>query len=170
MAACQIMVEFIFATRPKNRRLPLLVLAFGCTAALIALDKSAETEKRLATAQQQVARISRDIPIHPAKLTEADEKKSTLAKTIQTSLAVDWNRRLGRLESLSGEAVWVSLLKLTAMDAKAELRLMSDTLEAANSALDRYARAAGDEMRPTVTSIALRDRRYVTTASVPVRP
>lgn len=46
---------------------------------------------------------------------------------------------------------------------------MSDTLEAANGALDRYAQAAGEELRPTVTSMAYRDRRNVTTALLPVR-
>uniref|UniRef100_A0A0S4WPE5 Signal peptide protein n=1 Tax=Ralstonia solanacearum TaxID=305 RepID=A0A0S4WPE5_RALSL len=73
------------------------------------------------------------------------------------------------LESLRGEAVSIGLFKTTAADTKAELRLTSDTLEAANGALDRYARAAGEDLRPTVTSIAYRDRKYVTTATVGVR-
>ncbi|KHK54118.1 signal peptide protein [Ralstonia sp. A12] len=163
------MANFTFPVRPKNRRLSLLVMTLGCTAALIALDKFAETDKRLAAARQQVAAISRDVPAQPSKPDEATDKKNALARAIQTSMAIDWNSRLNLLESLRGEAVWVGLIKLTAADTKAELRLMSDTLEAANGALDRYAQAAGEDMRPTVTSIAYRDRRYVTTTIVPVR-
>lgn len=163
------MVDFTFPARPKNRRLSFLVMVLGCTAAFISLDKFMETERQLVAARQRVATLSRETPVQESKLSEADDKKSALAKTIQTSVAVDWNSRLNQLESLRGEAVWVGLLKLTATDAKAELRLMSDTLEAANTALDRYAQAAGEERRPTVTSIAYRDRRYVTTALVTVR-
>ena len=169
MGAYRIMADFTFPARPKNRRLSLLVMALGCTAAFIALDKFTETEKQLAAARQRVATLSRAAPVQERKPSEADDKKNALARAIQTSVAVDWNRRLNQLESLRGEAVWVGLLKLTATDTKAELRLMSDTLEAANGALDRYAQAAGEELRPTVTSIALRDRRYVTTALVPLR-
>ena len=169
MGAYRIMADFTFPARPKNRRLSLLVMALGCTAAFIALDKFTETENQLVAARQRVAALSREAPVQEHKPSEADDKKNALARTIQTSVAVDWNRRLNQLESLRGEAVWVGLLKLTATDPKAELRLMSDTLEAANGALDRYAQAAGEELRPTVTSIALRDRRYVTTALVPLR-
>lgn len=160
------MADFTFQVRPKNWRLSLLVTALGCTAAFISLDKFVETEKQLASARQRVTALSQEAPIYTSKPSEADEKKSALARAIQTSVAVDWNRRLNQFESLRGEAVWVGLIKLTATDTKAELRLMSDTLEAANGALDRYAQATGEEMRPTVTSIALRDRRYVTTVSL----
>lgn len=163
------MADFAFQARPKNRRLSLLVMALGCTAAFISLDKFTETERQLVSTRQRVAALSQEAPIQASKPSEVDEKKSTLARVIQTSVAVDWNRRLNQLESLRGEAVWVGLLKLTAADTKAELRLMSDTLEAANSALDRYTQAAGEELRPTVMSIAYRDRRYITTATIPVR-
>jgi len=163
------MADFTFQIRSKNRRLSLLVMALGCTAALIASDKFMETRERLVAAHQQIASISREAPVQARKPDEAEEKKNTLARTIQTSVAVDWNRRLNQLESLRGEAVWIGLLKITASDTKAELRLTSDTLEAANGALDHYAQAAGEDMRPTVTSIAYRDHRYVTTAIVPAR-
>lgn len=163
------MADFTFPTRPKNRRLSLLVMVLGCTAAFISLDKFMETENQLVATRQRVAKLSREAPVQESKPSDADGKKSALARAIQTSVAVDWNRRLNQLESLRGEAVWVGLLKLVATDTKAELRLMSDTLEAANGALDRYAQTAGDDMRPTVTSIAYRDRRYVTTALVPIK-
>ncbi|MDB0529601.1 hypothetical protein LBW56_23305 [Ralstonia solanacearum] len=161
--------DFTFHVRPKNRRLSLLVMALGCTAALIALDQSTETSRRLAALRQQLSAAQNPVATRPSPPSEVDEKKRALARTIQTSVAVDWNRRLSLLESLRGEAVSIALLKATATDAKAELRLVSDTLEAANGALDRYARAAGEDMRPVVGSIAYRDRRYVTTAAVPVR-
>lgn len=163
------MADFMFRTRPKSRRLSLLVMVLGCTAALIALDKFKETDRRLAAAKQQVATISREAPAQSSKPDEAADKKNLLARAIQASVAVDWNRLLNQLENLRGEAVWVGLLKLTATDTKAELRLMSDTLEAANGALGRYTQATGEDMRPTVTSIAYRDRRYVTTAIAPIR-
>ncbi|WP_231670118.1 hypothetical protein [Ralstonia solanacearum] len=163
------MGDFTFQARPKNRRLSLLVMALGCTAAFISLDRFTETEKQLVAAQQRVVALSREAPVQERKPSEAEDKKNALARAIQTSVAVDWNRRLNQLESLRGEAVWVGLLKLTATDTKAELRLMSDTLEAANGALDRYARAANDERQPTITSIALRDRRYTITAVIPVQ-
>ncbi|WP_430708844.1 hypothetical protein [Ralstonia edaphi] len=161
--------DFTFSTRPKNRRLSLLVMALGCTATFIALDKFTETERKLSSVRQRAATLALEAPVQERKPRDVDDKKNALAKGIQTAIAVDWNRRLNQLESLRGEAVWVGLLKLVATDTKAELRLMSDTLEAANGALDRYAQTAGDDMRPTVTSIAYRDRRYVTTALVPIK-
>ncbi|MDO3508350.1 hypothetical protein Q3P06_19255 [Ralstonia pseudosolanacearum] len=161
--------DFVFHVRPKNRRLSLLVMALGCTAALIALDKSTQTSQRLAAIKQQLSVAQNPVAARPSQPSEVDAKKSALASTIQTSIAVDWNRRLNLLESLRGEAVSIGLFKTTAADTKAELRLTSDTLEAANGALDRYARAAGEDLRPTVTSIAYRDRKYVTTATAGVR-
>ncbi|QNT25970.1 hypothetical protein [Ralstonia solanacearum] len=161
--------DFTFHVRPKNRRLSLLVMALGCTAALIALDQSTETSRRLAALRQQLSAAQNPVATRPSPPSEIDEKKRALASAIQTSVAVDWNRRLNLLESLRGEAVSIGLFKATAGDTTAELRLTSDTLEAANNALDRYARATGEDLRPTVTSIAYRDRRYVTTAAVPVR-
>ncbi|MHC6050648.1 hypothetical protein ACYT84_02565 [Ralstonia solanacearum] len=161
--------DFIFHVRPKSRRLPLLVMALGSIAALIAMDKATQTNQRLTALQQQLSAVQNPVATRPSQPSEIDEKKRVLARTIQTSVTVDWNRRLSLLESPRGEAVSIALLKATATDAKAELRLVSDTLEAANSALDRYARAAGEDMRPVVGSIAYRDRRYVTTAAVPVR-
>ncbi|QUP53326.1 hypothetical protein GO998_05875 [Ralstonia syzygii] len=160
--------DFVFHVRPKNRRLSLLVMALGCTAALIALDQSTKTSQRLAALKQQLSAVQNPVAARPSQPSEVDAKKRALASTIQASIAVDWNRRLNLLESLRGEAVSIGLLKTTAADTKAELRLASDTLEAANGALDRYTRAAGDEMRPTVTSIAYRDRRYVMAVFAPV--
>ncbi|WP_197387304.1 hypothetical protein [Ralstonia pseudosolanacearum] len=161
--------DFIFHVRPKNRRLPLLVMALGCTAALIAMDKATQTNQRLIALQQQLSALQNPVATRPSQPSEIDEKKRVLASAIQTSVAVDWNRRLNLLESLRGEAVSIGLFKATAGDTKAELRLTSDTLEAANSALDRYARAVGEDLRPMVTSIAYRDKRYVTTATVWMR-
>lgn len=163
------MREFTFGNRPRNRRLPLLILALGCTTLLIALDKCMQTENRLDMARQQAAAISREAPVQVRLPSEADVKKSALARTIQEAVMVDWNHRLGQLESLRGEAVWVDLLRITALDTMVELRVMSATLEAANGALDRYARAAGEEQRPIVRSITYRDGRYVTTATLTIR-
>jgi len=169
MSAGNMMRDFTFGNRPRNRRLPLLVLALGCTTLLIALDKCMQTEKRLDGAKQQAAAISREATVQVRPPSEADAKKDALARTIQETVMVDWNHRLRQLESLRGEAVWVDLLRITALDNIVELRLTSGTLEAANGALDRYARAAGEEKRPIVRSITYRDGRYVTTATITIR-